>query len=69
MNDYVIAGDTEQLEGCLIYVCGTLERAQEVLYRMLTNPCDNDKREMQRHHNIRIEEVLEKDCWWQRSCD
>lgn len=69
MNDHVIVGDTAEYSGCLIYVCGTLARAQEVLHRMLTNPNDNDKREIQRHYNFRIEEVPEEDCWWHGNCD
>lgn len=69
MNDHVIVGDTESYEGCLVCVCGTLDHAEEVLHRMLTNPNKNDKALMKGHSNLRIEEVPEKDCWWQRNCD
>ena len=69
MNDYVIVGDTEQYKGCLVCVCGTPDNAEKVLHRMLTNPNDNDKKLMQDHHNFRIEEVPEKDCWWHGNCD
>lgn len=69
MNDHVIVGDTNNFEGCLVCVCGTHDHAEEVLYRMLTNPNDNDKKLMEGHFNLRIEEVPEKDCWWQRGCD
>ena len=69
MGDYVIAGDTERYNDCLVCVCGTFERATEVLNRMLNNPTENDKRLIQGHHNLRIEEVPEKNCWWHGNCD
>lgn len=69
MSDHVIVGDTERYEGCLVYVCGTPDRAQEVLHRMLTNPNETDKILMKDHYNLRIEEVPEKDCWWHGNCD
>ena len=69
MNDHVIVGDTEQYGRCLIYVCGTLVHAEEVLHRMLTNPTENDKALMKDHHNLRIEEVSAEDCWWHGNCD
>ena len=68
-GDYVIVGDTERHEGCLVCVCFTFENATKVLNRMLNNPNDNDKRLMQGHSNLRIEEVPEKDCWWHGNCD
>lgn len=69
MNDYVIVGDTERYEGCLVCVCGTLKTATAELIRMLNNPTENDKILMQGHNNLRIEEVSEEDCWWHRNCD
>lgn len=69
MNDHVIVGDTKEFEGCLVCVCGTLDHAEEVLHRMLTNPTDNDKALMKGHSNFRIAEVPEEYCWWQRGCD
>lgn len=69
MSDHVIVGDTEYYNGCLVYVCGTLDNARKVLHRMLTNPTDDDKRELQRHRNLRIEEVPARDCWWHGNCD
>ena len=57
-SDYIIVGDTERVEGCLICVAGkTKETAEEVLNRMLTNPTENDKRLMFGHRNLRIKEV------------
>lgn len=59
-SDYIIVGDTERFDGCLICVAGkTKERADEVLNRMLTNPTKNDKRLMGGHRNMRIKEVPE----------
>jgi hypothetical protein len=69
MSDYVIAGDTKDYEGCLVCVCCTLDHANEVLDRMLNNPTDSDKRLMRGHHNLRVAEVPEEDCWWHVNCD
>ena len=69
MSDYIIVGDTEEYDECLIYVCGTPDNAENVLHRMLINPTDDDKRELQRHHNLRIKEVPARDCWWHGNCD
>ena len=70
MNEYIIIGDTERYEDCLVCLCGnSFEHAQEILYRMLNNPTENDKRMMERHTNFRIKEVVEKDCWWNYGCD
>ena len=69
MSDHVIVGDTKEFDECLVYICGTLDNANKVLHRMLTNPDDNDKALMQGHSNFRIKEVPEKDCWWYRGCD
>ena len=64
-GDYVIIGDTDKYEGCLVCVTGsTLERANEVLNRMLNNPTEHDKRMMSGHTNFRIKEVPAEDCWW-----
>lgn len=66
MIEYSIIGDTKNYKGCLVKVIkgGTLEQAQEVLERMINAPTDNDKILMEGHFNLRIEEVPEKDQWW-----
>ena len=70
MNEYIIIGDTEKYKDCLVYLCGTsLQHAQSVLHRMLNNPTEEDKNVMTRHKNLRIKEVVEKDCWWNYGCD
>lgn len=64
-SDYIIVGDTERFEGCLICVAGKAkESAEETLNRMLTDPTENDKRLMEGHRNMRIKEVPEEKCWW-----
>lgn len=64
-SDYIIEGDTERFEGCLICVAGnTKEYAEKLLNRMLTNPTENDKRLMNGHRNLRIKEVPAEKCWW-----
>lgn len=68
-GDYVIVGDTERYEDCLVRVCFTLENVTKILDRMLNSPTDNDKKLMRGHSNLRIEEVPAKDCWWRENCD
>ena len=69
MGDYVIVGDTEMFEDCLICIGGTYEDAEKTLNRMLNNPNENDKRLMAGHTNLRIKLAEEKDCWWHGNCD
>ena len=70
MNEYIIIGDTDEYKDCLVCLCGTsLKHAENVLYRMLNNPTENDKKLMERHRNFRIKEVADKDCWWRDNCD
>ena len=65
MTEYIIIGDTEKYEGCLVTVVhGTRERAEERLEQMLTAPTANDKILMEGHTNFRIKDVEEKDQWW-----
>lgn len=63
--EYIIVGDTKDYTGCLVSTCGKKrERAEEVLNQMLTNPTPNQQFLMRGHTNLRIEEVEDKDCWW-----
>ena len=68
--EYIIKGDTEEFEDCLVLVCGaSLEHAKQVLNRILTNPNDNDKKIIRCHKNLRIKEVSDEQCWWNGNCD
>ena len=68
--EYVIKGDTPRFDNCLVCVCGkSKEYADEVLYKMINNPSDNDKRLIKDHINLRVEEVRDEDCWWNLNCD
>lgn len=70
MSDYVIVGDTKNYKGCLVCVCGTsYEFAKQTLYRMTNSPTESDKRLMQGHSNLSVEEVPDEDCWWRGNCD
>ena len=70
MNEYIIIGDTEQYEGCLVFLCGSsFEHAQRVLHQILNNPTEDDKKSMDGLRNFRIKEVNEEDCWWNYGCD
>lgn len=64
MAQYIIAGDTEEYKGCLIYVCGTLEIAKKSLERILNNPTKDDLKAIEEFTNIRIQKEDEEDCWW-----
>jgi len=35
----------------------------------LNNPTENDKRLIKDHVNLRIEEVEDRECWWNFNCD
>lgn len=64
-SDYVIVGDTERFDDCLICVAGkSKESAEETLNRMMTNPTENGKKLMDGHRNLRIKEVPAEKCWW-----
>lgn len=63
-TEFIIIGDTDEFKDCLVYLCGTKERAEEVLNKMLTDPSDNDKYMMKGHYNFRIKEVVSEDQWW-----
>ena len=68
--EYIISGDTPQYKDCLVLVCGkSYKKAQAALSRILTNPTENDKKLMKDHENLRIEEVEDKDCWWNFGTD
>ena len=70
MKEYVIVGDTENNNGCLICICGgSIEHAKNILSRMLSNPNDNDKKLIDGHTNLRIKSVEEEACWWNFGCD
>ena len=68
--EYIIVGDSEKCEGCLLY-CGFKEneQAERVLNRMLNNPTLGDEQIMRGKSNIRVQEVESKDCWWNYNCD
>lgn len=64
-SDYIIIGDTDKYEGCLVCVCGKdREIAEKSLRRMIENPTENDKRLIKGHNNLRIKEVAADKCWW-----
>lgn len=65
MTEYVIVGDTEKYDGCLVSTAGTsLEKAKAVLNRMLNNPDDNDRKLMRGHTNLRIKATKRENNWW-----
>jgi hypothetical protein len=68
--EYIIVGDTDKYEGCLVCLAGdTREGAEELLNNMLTNPSDNAKVLMEGHTNLRVKQVKSRDCWWNYGTD
>lgn len=62
---YIIVGDTEKYEGCLVYtVAGDREFAEQVLNKIKTQPTDLDKAVLKTHKNLRVEETKPEDEWW-----
>ena len=67
-NEYIIVGDTEEYNGCLVYVCGTDKGwAEQVLSKMFSTPTDSDKEVLKTHSNLRVEEIQPEYCWWNDS--
>ena len=63
--EYIIVGDTERYDGCLVCLAGqTRKKAEQILDRMLNNPDHHDLACMKGHTNFRIEEVESKYAWW-----
>jgi hypothetical protein len=65
VSRYIIVGDTDQYEDCLVCaIHGGRDHAEDVLERMLNNPTENDKKLMEGHKNLRVKETVQKNCWW-----
>lgn len=63
--EYIIVGDTNIHKECLIYTCGkSKETAVNVLDRIINHPTIDDMLMKMKHINIKIQEVDDKDCWW-----
>ena len=68
--EYVITAEYPRNGRCLVAVCGkNLEKAKEILNKMKTNPDDNDLRLIKEGKDLMIEEVEDKDCWWNGNLD
>ena len=64
MIEYIITGVTERRR-CLCYLCGEDKKyAEEVLERIKNNPNERDLEFMKTHTDFEINEVEEKDQWW-----
>lgn len=66
MKEYIVVGDTEKYDACLVKICRGMnkEQAEKVLERMLNNPDKHDKKLMEGHTNFRLILTEEKDQWW-----
>ena len=63
--EYIIEGDTERFNNCLVYTCGRDKKnAERILNRMLTNPCEADLKILETHKNLRVAPVEDVNCWW-----
>lgn len=72
-GEYIITAEYDifgKNERCLVARAGiTLEHAEEVLYRMINNPTENDKRLIRNGKNLEVEFLEERYCWWNDGCD
>ena len=58
--EYIIVGDTKNYKNCLIYCCGNSKKlAEKTLDEIISINEYADS-----YTNIRIETVLDKNCWW-----
>lgn len=65
MSEYIIVGDTDKYEECLVYTCGkNKENAEKALNKLLHNPDATDEHFRKDHRNFRILEVSDESCWW-----
>lgn len=65
MTEYVIVGDTELYNGCLVRVChGDKEFAKTELQKMFISKDEQDIKDVNKYKNLRVEPVEEKDQWW-----
>ena len=65
MVEYIIVGDTERFNDCLVTVVkGDMQRAEERLEQMLTAPTPNDKILIGNCKNLRIKESAPEKAWW-----
>ena len=55
--NWIITGDADNFQDCLVRVCSSEEDAKATLRRMLVSPTEEDKKLMDGHYNFRIEEV------------
>ena len=64
-TEYIIVGDTEEFDECLVALCGTdFEKAKEALDKMINDPDEHAKELSKGHKNLRLKEVKSADCWW-----
>ena len=68
-TEYIIVGNYALSDGhiheCLVTLCGkSIDEANAILHRMLTNPTENDIRLIKDGKNLRIKEVDSKTAWW-----
>ena len=67
MRDWMIVGDADiygKTHECLIKVCRSKEKAEEVLDQMFNNPTKQDLKDLKEHRNIRIKQCEEGGDWW-----
>lgn len=63
--EFIIVGDTERFNDCLITPCGKkLDRAKEVLQKCIDQSDENLVRLCRGHSNFRIERIKSADAWW-----
>jgi len=67
-TEYTIIGDHKKYGACLVCLAGyNREHAEQVLYRLLNNPSENDEYLMKGLENFRINEIESDEAWWNDS--
>ena len=62
---WIIVGDTDKYEGCLVYtIMGGRDLAETVLDRLNNNPDVRDMQVRETMHNFRIKETKPSEEWW-----
>lgn len=62
-QEYIIVGDTDKFTGCLVRICLGADKTQaETILERVRNEAESV-----RYKNLRIEEIGEKDAWWNDS--
>ncbi len=61
---FIIAGDTDEYEDCIVMTFYNESDAIATLKRMVSNPTELDEKLIRGYKNLRVEKVAAEYCWW-----